>query len=343
MSGGLIIMWNSRNLDVVCSFRGVGYLGVKVILMERLYYICNVYSPCSLSLKCNLWNSLLVLKDRFNDGEWLIGGDFNAVKNRGERKGRTAVGNHAEWDEVSSFINDIGLLDVSCKGKKFSWFSSDGRPKSRIDRFLVSSNIVNWWGVIGQQIGERDISVHCPIWLVADKKDWGPKRFKFNSEWFQNKDFIGFLEKEWKELEVHGRGDFVLKEKLRLLKSKLRWWNTNVFGKIDMELEEGVKEINVIDNLPLDVEKEVGERQKANRKFWTQLKIRENVLIQKARLKWLNEGDDNSKYFHAVVKGGLRCNFLGPISTSTGLLSKAEEVKEAVFEHFETKFKETGP
>lgn len=96
MSGGLIILWNARNLDVVWIFRGSGFLGVKVIWMEKLYYTCNVYSSCCLSLKRDLWNNMLVLKDGFNDGEWLIGGDFNAFKNRGERNGRTAVGNHVK-------------------------------------------------------------------------------------------------------------------------------------------------------------------------------------------------------------------------------------------------------
>lgn len=107
-----------------------------------------------------------------------------------------------------------------------------------------------------------------------------------------------------------------------------------------MELEEGVKENSVIDNLPSDIEEEVGEIWKANRKFWMHLKIRENMLIQKARLKWPND-DDNSKYFHAVMKRGLRHNFLGPISMSIGLLSRVEEIKEVVFELFEAKFKES--
>lgn len=49
----------------------------------------------------------------------------------------------------SRFIGDIGLVDVSCKGKKTSWSSSDGKSKSRIDSFLVSNNIMNWRGVVG--------------------------------------------------------------------------------------------------------------------------------------------------------------------------------------------------
>lgn len=55
-------------------------------------------------------------------------------------------------------------------------------------------------------------------------------------------------------MKLYRRGDFVLKEKLRLLKSKLKWWNVNVFGNIDMESEDGVNEINALDNLPTDDE-----------------------------------------------------------------------------------------
>lgn len=93
----------------------------------------------------------------------MIGGDFNAVKNGGERKGRTTLGNHSEWDEFSCFINDIGLVDVPIKGKKFSWFSGDGKLKSRIDSFLVSNVIVNMWGVVKHQVGSRDIFNQCHI------------------------------------------------------------------------------------------------------------------------------------------------------------------------------------
>ncbi|XP_058755940.1 uncharacterized protein LOC131629163 [Vicia villosa] len=228
MSGGLIILWKASKVNVIGSFRGDGFLGIIVESKEFEskecpLYICNVYSPCGLSSKRVLWKNLLDVKERFNDGEWLIGGDFNSVKNGGERRGRSALGNQEEWEEFAGFISDVGLEDVPCKGKIFSWISSDGRAKSRIDHFLVSSNLVNWYGVVGQHIGDRDISDHCPIWLVVDKMDWGPKPFKFNNEWFNHKEFIGFVEKEWKDMFVQGRGDFVLKEKLRLLKIKLRW------------------------------------------------------------------------------------------------------------------------
>lgn len=93
---------------------------------------------------------------------------------------------------------------------------------SRIDRFLLLNNVVNRWGMIGQLIGSRDISNHSPIWIAADNSNLGPKPFKFNNEWFPFDSFLPFVDKEWKSLKVEGRGDFVLKEKFRLLKDKLR-------------------------------------------------------------------------------------------------------------------------
>ncbi|XP_058746742.1 uncharacterized protein LOC131619688 [Vicia villosa] len=302
MSRGLIILWNARIMEVLLSFRGPDFLGIKVIWKDRMYYVCNVYSACVLSAKRTLWAKLLDLQACYCDGEWLIGGDFNAVKNRGERLGRSVGGNQTEWGEFSSFIDNSGLIDVPCKGKRFSWFSGDGKHKSRIDRFLVSNNIISRWGVVGQLVGLRDISDHCPEWLVVDNKDWGPKPFKFNNEWFQHKELMPFLEREWKELIVNGHGDYVLKEKLRILKRKILWWSANIFGKIDLDMEEGVREINSIDDLDPDIVVEEDVRGNANRKFWLNLKIKENMIKQKARVRWINDGDVNSKYFHSLMK-----------------------------------------
>lgn len=101
---------------------------------------------------------------------------------------------------------------------------------------------------MGQRIGLRDISDHCPVWFVVDKEDWGPKPLIFNNAWFEDKNFLPFIEYEWNKLKVAGRSDFVLKDKLRLLKGSLRKWNVNVFGKVNLEIKEGVKEINELDD-----------------------------------------------------------------------------------------------
>lgn len=173
---------------------------------------------------------MLNLKSQHNEREWVIGGDFNKVKDGRERVGRLGLGSSSERNEFSDFIDDIGLVDLPYKGKKCNWYSGDAKVKSCIDRILVSNNIMNGWGAVGQFIGLRDISDHCLVWLVVNKEDWGPKPFKFNNEWFQNKDFLAFLEKEWKDMIVTGIGDFALKDKLRAQMGEFKHFWEDRFG-----------------------------------------------------------------------------------------------------------------
>ncbi|XP_058751701.1 uncharacterized protein LOC131624805 [Vicia villosa] len=319
MAGGLLSVWNSSTVSVLSSFRGRGFLGSKK----------------------ELWKNLLEVKQKFLDGEWIFGEDFNAVKCRNERVGRSLDSNSSEMREFSDFIEVSELVDVPCKGKKYSWFSGDGNSRNRINRFLMADNVVSLWGVVGQIIGARDISDHCPIWLEVDKLDWGPKPFKFNNEWFSHKEFVPFVEKEWEKMVVRGRGDFVLKENFfKLIKERLRWWDKTVFGKFDLEVEEGVRDLNDSDDIEvLDAEKLSLKRDASNR-IWLNLKIKENMLIQKSRLNWLNDGDSNSKFFHRFMKERRRRNHISSIVTNNGMVDSVKEVKEAVEFHFESKFAE---
>ncbi|XP_058726860.1 uncharacterized protein LOC131598261 [Vicia villosa] len=219
----------------------------------------------------------------------LLGGDFNAIKHRSERKERSLYDNDNKLNLFANFKGDSGLVDIPCKGKKFSWYSGDGKPMSRIDRFIVSDTLVNRWSVIGQMVGTRDILDHCPIWLVLNDKNWGPKNFKFNNERFSFKLFIPFVENEWREFKVEGRRDFVLKEKLRFLKERLKWLNKLVFGRIELEVEENVRAINFGDEC---LEEEIVashsdslfNRKETTRNFWLKLRIKENMLAQKSKV-----------------------------------------------------------
>lgn len=91
--GGLLSVWNCNIVFFLASFLGKGFLGTKVRWKDRIYYISNIYSPCTIALKKIFWKDILEVKRKFFDGEWIFGGDFNAVKERNERVGRSSVSN----------------------------------------------------------------------------------------------------------------------------------------------------------------------------------------------------------------------------------------------------------
>lgn len=70
---GMLSLWKSCEIFPIFSFSGVRYLGVKLVWKGRLYYILNVYSPCNISLKRVLWKKILVLINKYMDGDWIMG------------------------------------------------------------------------------------------------------------------------------------------------------------------------------------------------------------------------------------------------------------------------------
>lgn len=122
--------------------------------------------------------------------------------------------------------------------------------------------------------------------------------------------------------------------------SRIKWWNIKVFGKINLELEEGVRVMNSLDELDSVYEDSLKDKKEASKMFWLNLKIKENMIIQRAKRKWLNDGDMNSKFFHMAMKKRLSHNHIGPISSSRGMLSTVIEVKSEVVDHFLGFFKE---
>ncbi|XP_058742173.1 uncharacterized protein LOC131614628 [Vicia villosa] len=173
-----------------------------------------------------------------------------------------------------------------------------------IGKMVGVSRPTHWW--------ERHFGPYALVWLVKDNSNWGPKPFKFNNEWFTLDSFIPFVEAEWVGMEVEGRGDYILKEKLKRLKERLRWWNTLVFGKINLEVEECVRVINEGD-----------------------------ILLEDMAEDLLHECVDRRKDADkSVVKERRRYNHLGPINTTDGIVEKVEDVKEEVRKHFSKKFEE---
>jgi exonuclease III len=206
MSGGLLTVWNKDLFSFNFSFAGTGYLGVCVEWKSLLVYIVNVYSPCSMAGKRKLWEDLLHFKLNNVQGEWCLGGDFNAILKVGERRGSSSGGgNQAERMEFNQFIDAMELIDIPISGKKFSWFSSDDTSMSRLDRFLLSEGFIEKGGITNQWIAARDISDHCPIWLVSNNLDWGPKPFRFNNCWLEHPAFIPFVSEFWEKTVIRGK------------------------------------------------------------------------------------------------------------------------------------------
>jgi hypothetical protein len=124
-SGGILSIWRKSLLSIVFSFSGCGFVGVclDVVQDQSRCYILNVYAKCNLTDKRRLWSEILMSKRGFGGERWCIVGDFNSVRDRGERRGSRIYGGQSQYSEMIEFVKflkELELSDMALLGRRFT-------------------------------------------------------------------------------------------------------------------------------------------------------------------------------------------------------------------------------
>ncbi|KAK7251879.1 hypothetical protein RIF29_35466 [Crotalaria pallida] len=199
------------------------------------------------------------------------------------------------------------------------------------------------WPSASQWALPREFSDHCPLLLKYRSISFGPTPFRLNSCWFFHKDFKHMVQSFWVQSDVQGWSAFVLKEKLRLLKGKIKGWNKEVFGCLDHQLGELNKKVLELDlaseNLSLS-DAQLLERRSALAELWRIACLKENLLIQKSRSRWLKFGDANTSFFHSCTNNRRRSNQILGIRVGDRWVENELVLAEEIQNFFQDSFKE---
>lgn len=91
------------------------------------------------------------------------------------------------------------------------------------------------------------MSDHCPLILKSNSQNRGSKPFRFFNCWLEHVGFKGLIESAWNEFRGFGWNASVLKEKFKFLKQKIKSWNVDVFGNVDIKIKHLEVEISSLD------------------------------------------------------------------------------------------------
>ena len=69
----------------------------------------------------------------------------------------------------------------------------------------------------------------------------GPTPFRFENMWLEMEGFKSLIDGWRKSFEVRGAINFVVAEKLKALKINLKWWNKEVFGRVETRKNQALK------------------------------------------------------------------------------------------------------
>lgn len=317
-------------LGVVGSWSGVS---IKVGLL-------NVYAPQSSSLKAQLWSTIEGVINSI-DAIWILFGDFNVVRSQDERLGSSFEVIEASF--FNDFIARAGLFDFPLGGRRFTRFDKNGRSASKLDRFLVSNKFFDFWNDAAVFVLCRSLSDHYPIALKVGLPNFGPKPFRIFDKWIGVDGFSDIISTSWTSHDSSFTPDLALKNKLKRLRQAIKVWTSNqtatqnylkdeLFGQLlrwDERAEQGL--IN---------DDDISKREEWIMDLNNLDQIHRNDLKQKCRLKWAVEGDENTRFFHSLLKYNYSKFNIKGIHVNGVWCESPNYIKQAALDHFSSRFKE---
>ncbi|GJT68519.1 putative RNA-directed DNA polymerase [Tanacetum coccineum] len=341
-SCGSLLMWKSSVFLNVSSWNGNHFSGATgrwIGVDEDLVFI-NIYAPRSSGLKTALWSEL---RNYINSHQaiWVLFGDFNSVRNSSERAGCIFVANEAH--SFNNFIASAGLFEFQLGGRRFTRFNKEGSKMSKLDRFLVTHNFLDQWPSASVTALARTISDHCPILLKVELPDFGPKPFRIFNHWLGHSEFNDLIEYTWGARPFRGSADIILKNKIKHLKMAIKSWSINKtaenkFRKSD--LLRCIEDWDLKAESGLLTDADCVAREAAMFELMQLDQVERNKLLQRSRVKWAVDGDENSRYFHASIKKRAVKHRINGLSWGGNWITFPDAIKEAAFSHFQERFKE---
>jgi len=233
-------------------------------------------------------------------------------------------------------------VDLPICGRLFTWFRGDGYTMSRLDRYLLLVNWCSTWPNCIQVANQRGFSDHVPLVLTVDDANWGPRPLRMLKCWADFPGYAQFVRDTWRSIDINGWGGFVLKEKMKLIKGSLKEWHQrhsqNLGGKCK-QVKERMSLLDTKGETSVLLEEEVHELHDLSVTLHSMSRIQTSVCWQQTRLKWLQEGDTNTKFFNGVMFARRRHNSIQVLQVNSVCVEGVQNVREAVFNHFSSHYK----
>ncbi|KAK3228488.1 hypothetical protein Dsin_000369 [Dipteronia sinensis] len=337
---GLISIWNEEAFSTKACVNtdSCSILLGELANVKKEVVICNVYASNVDVERVELWDFIVTNTRRFLV-PWIIGGDFNVVLEASEKIGGPTIRSHLR--HFRKFIDEAMLVNLPMQGSPFTWTNArEVASWARLDRFLVSPEILCWFPNLSQRNLPKSISDHSAVLFCIPKEKWGPCPFRFFNSWMENAEVMAHARNSWKLKRVAGPKGFVLATKLKAVKKVFKRWQKEV--KLDCcstdSMEARLVSIEMLAKTNGWSESLRDQRRQVMVEIWDTLLKEERYWRQKARVKWFLEGDRNSNFFHMVCNARRRRNFIDNIVINGALCKGPSQVRKGIFGFFKNQF-----
>jgi hypothetical protein len=234
----------------------------------------------------------------------LVGGDFNIIRKADEKNKPGGVN---KWSFLfNSIIEQNGLIEFDLNNRLFTWSNNRIDPTfEKLDRFLASPEWDLAYNNTSVRALNRSFSDHVPLCIQTDVISTGSRVFKYELCWKDRPEFHKKVIENWSIPVKANCSMDIWKTKIKRLKHMLKGWNINVEGHYKKMKKNLLVKIDNFDNISEVIGLSENERmEKLELELTLKIIVDEErtKLKQRARDKFILEGDENSKYFHLLAK-----------------------------------------
>ncbi|KAL4348938.1 hypothetical protein GQ457_17G007600 [Hibiscus cannabinus] len=288
---GLLLLWK-EGIDVKLLSYSKSHIDVEIEVEQIKTRFTGMYGSFDRPRKHLDWELIDRLKTE-SQLPWLLGGDLNDILCSSERVGGTRKP-RVEMDAFKEAMERNGLWDIKPSKGWFTWHYGDtveNHIRQRLDRFVAS---IPWLHLYGQCeiITEfTRASDHAFLFLNTD----GAQRvrpngdyFKFDTCWADEDECAKIVKDAWGIPGVDAR-----------CKKQLQ-------GRIEQILEQDITEARL------------EALKSSKRELKTILDKEEKYWRQRSRIRWLKEGDRNTRFFHYRANNRRKKNMIKGIRNIEG-------------------------
>lgn len=264
------------------------------------------------------------------DDAWFLTGDFNDLLDNSEK-----VGGPPRWEgsfvAFRSFVSQSGLWDLPHAGNHLSWrgMRHDHFVQSRLDRAMSNCSWSERFPA-GRSIYLRfEGSDHRPLLTLFDQTNTSKKgTFRFDRRLRKNPAIHQLVQEHWPQPE--NEREAVLFKIDRIRRKIIQWSKEQNLKSceaikeaqqtLESALSAPVPDVNLITSTTAKLEKAYQEEEE----YWK----------QRSRILWLQCGDRNSGFFHAITRGRRQVNSFSILEDDDGKISDTEEGIVATISHY---------
>ncbi|CAA7055588.1 unnamed protein product [Microthlaspi erraticum] len=316
-NGRIVIIWDP--ILTVLPYLKTDQLmvcGVFNPLTNVSITVAFVYAHNLSSKRLPLWDQLRQLANGslLSDKPWLLLGDFNQVLSAREAYAfRPSPLPLQGLEDFRDCLSDSNLFDLSYNGCFHTWTNKclSILKTRKLDRGLINESWQDFFPASNAFFDVPGCSDHSPCLVtISNSVQRRVSRFTFFSFFSLRPDYSSLISEVWNSLFSPSGPLTRLYQKLRAAKACCKSLNRASFSNIQARSRQAFENLEIIQRQVLTNPSQVlFEEERAARDAWLLVaSAEESFYRQKSRIKWLQEGDANTAFFHKTVKANLSHN-----------------------------------